>query len=102
MKKDHIPRSKTHYLTPTINKNNMKKQYILLCLIVLNSLMSIAQQSTLTKTLVNRKYGFGYPSLTKKDKMGYPLIEALTIPAIYDDATNATFAEEYENLVGVK
>ena len=80
----------------------MKKQIITLSLIILTTISGIAQQSTLTRTLVNRKYGFGYPSLTKKDKMGYPLIEALTIPAIYDETTNATFAEEYENLVGVK
>ena len=80
----------------------MNKHYIILSLVILSTLSSIAQQSTLTRTMVNRKYGFGYPSLTKKDKMGYPLIEALTIPAIYDESTNVTFSEEYENLVGVK
>jgi hypothetical protein len=80
----------------------MKKQTIILSIVILNSLMSIAQQSTLTATLVDRKYGFGYPSLTKKDGMGYPLIEALTIPNIYDATTNMTFKEEYSNLVGVK
>jgi hypothetical protein len=80
----------------------MKKQIIILSLIILSTVSGIAQQSTLTRTMVNRKYGFGYPSLTKKDKMGYPLIEALTIPAIYDETTNVTFSDEYENLIGVK
>jgi len=79
----------------------MKMKIIILSLAVLSVLSAMAQ-STLTATLVNRKYGFGYPSLTKKDKMGYPLIEALVIPAKYDETTNITFSEEYESLVGVK
>ena len=80
----------------------MKKQILLLCLFLATGLTGIAQQSTLTRKLVNGKYGFGYPSLTRKDGNGYPLVEALTIPAIYDETSNVTFVEEYENLVGVK
>ncbi len=78
----------------------MKTKVILFCLLTVSSLQSIAQ-STLTATLVNRKYGFGYPSLTRKDNMGYPLIESLVIPAIYEATTNMHFTAEYEDLVGV-
>jgi hypothetical protein len=80
----------------------MKKRILILSITVVTSLALFAQQSTLTRKLVNGKYGFGYPSLTKKDGMGYPLIESLTIPAIYDETTNVTFSDEYEGLIGVK
>jgi hypothetical protein len=80
----------------------MKKHFIILSLVLLSTIAGVAQQSTLTRKLVNGKYGFGYPSLTKKDGLGYPLVETLTIPAIYDETTNVTFADEYENLIGVE
>ena len=80
----------------------MKKYFIILSVAMLCTLICFAQQSTLTRTMVNGKYGFGYPSTFKKDKMGYPLVETLVIPARYDESTNVTFTEEYENLVGVK
>jgi len=80
----------------------MKKQLILMVWLIISGITGFAQSTTLTAKLVNRKYGFGYPSLTEKDQNGYPLIKALTIPAIYDETTNVTFVEEYENLAGVK
>lgn len=64
--------------------------------------MSFAQGSALARKMVNGKYGFGYPSLTKKDGMGYPLVETLAIPAIYDNTSPVTFADEFENLVAVE
>lgn len=78
----------------------MKKKIIIISLVLLNVIQCFAQESTLTGTLVNRKYGFGYPSLTKKDNMGYPLIEVLVIPNIYEALTNMHFKAEYEYLVG--
>jgi hypothetical protein len=79
----------------------MKKQLLIIGILLASTFISLAQESTLTATLVNRKYGFGYPSLTKKDNLGYPLIETLAIPAIYEAVTNMHFKSEYENLVGV-
>jgi len=80
----------------------MKKQILILIVMAIGATTCFAQSTTLTKVLVDRKYGWGYPSLTKKDRNGYPLVEALVIPNIYDDATNATFADEYSDLIGVK
>ena len=80
----------------------MKKKITILSLIILCSVFGIAQSSTLTRKLVNGKYGFGHPSLTLKDGNGYPLVESLTIPAIYDETSNVTFADEFSGLVGVK
>jgi hypothetical protein len=80
----------------------MRKKIIILSLMVITSYFSYAQSSTLTRKLVNGKYGWGYPSLTKKDGMGYPLVESLAIPAIYDESSPVTFAEEYENLIAVE
>lgn len=80
----------------------MKKNFLLLSILIVYSLASFAQGSALTRKLVNGKFGWGYPSLTKKDGMGYPLVETLAIPAIYDNTSPVTFADEYENLVAVE
>ncbi len=80
----------------------MKKGFVLITLAVLCTALCFSQATTLTRKLVNGKYGFGYPSLTKKDGNGYPLIEALVIPARYDETSNVTFADEFEGLAGVK
>lgn len=80
----------------------MKKQITILGLAVICCLTGLAQQSTLTRVMVNGQYGFGYPSLIKKDNLGYPLVETLVIPAKYDETTNITFSDEYDGLVGVK
>lgn len=78
----------------------MKKQVIILCLAVLSCCVSFAQ-SALTRTRVNGKYGFGYPSTTLKDRNGYPLVETLAIPAKYDETSPTTFTDECEGLVAV-
>ncbi len=80
----------------------MKKKFFILIVVMLYSAMSFAQDYGLTRVKVNGWYGFGYSSTTKKDGMGYPLVETLAIPAIYGNTTNLHFVSECENLVGVE
>jgi WG repeat protein len=80
----------------------MKKKIIILTLALISALTGFAQESTLTRTLINGKYGWGYPSTYKKDNLGYPLVEVLVIPAVYEESTNVTFSSTYEGLIGVE
>ncbi len=79
----------------------MKKQFIIISIVVFTALTSMAQ-SSLQRVNVNGKWGYGYPSLTKKDKLGYPMVDNLTIPAIYEETNAETISPVGGDIAGVK
>lgn len=80
----------------------MKKHILLFGLVILTGVTLFAQQSVLHRANVNGKWGFGYLSLTKKDKLGYPVVDNLTIPAIYEETNTETISPLDGDIGGVK